>query len=292
MRGGVAVYVRQHLAAHTTVWCRSTFGTHAWVRVDKAAGLTDHLLLAACYIPPKQRTTHSQDIAGVWEDLATETAAAQAEGLVLLAGDFNARTGTLKDWDHSDAHDGMHNAALMDVVLYTHESMAQLPVCTQRCSQDLIVNEYGRALIAMCRSTDLRFCNGRTEGDLEGACTCFPYWGGKSLVDYFVACPNLMPCVRHLSVSPPSVGFDHCGVRIQLDCRAAAVREAQHSAGESGREPPVVHPGYRVSPAAVPVFAALLAEATSAGLEAQMREGAAAAQCMWDLDKEIGRAHV
>lgn len=288
-RGGVVVYVRQHLAAHTTVWRSSTFGTHAWIRVDKAAGLTDHLLLAACYIPPKQRTAHSQDVADVWDDIAADIAAAQAEGLVLLAGDLNARTATLQDWDHNDAHDGLHNAALLDVVLYSQEGLVQPPVCTQRSSQDPSINEFGRALIALCRSTDMRICNGRTEGDLEGACTCFPFRGGKSLVDYFVACPNLMPCVRHLSVSPPAVGFDHCGVRIQLGCRAPAAREAQQAAEGGKREVPVIHPGYRVVPAAIPAFAELLAEATSGGLEAQMREGAAAAHSLGDLDRLVSR---
>jgi hypothetical protein len=115
----MAVYVRTWLARHTKVWRVSPASTHAWLFIDRAAGLTDNLLLAPCYIPPKQRNMLSQEIADVWDSLAADVAAAQVEGMVLLAGDFNARTATLPDWDHSALEDGLHNAALLDVVLYS-----------------------------------------------------------------------------------------------------------------------------------------------------------------------------
>jgi hypothetical protein len=89
------------------------------VRIDRVAWLAETLLLAACYIPPKQRNTLSLDNAEAWDSLTTDISAAQAEGMVLLAGDLNARTTTLPDWDHNDHMDGAHNVAMLDVVLYS-----------------------------------------------------------------------------------------------------------------------------------------------------------------------------
>ena len=37
-RGGIVVYVRQHLARHTAIWRTAAGGTHAWLRMDMAAG--------------------------------------------------------------------------------------------------------------------------------------------------------------------------------------------------------------------------------------------------------------
>lgn len=282
-RGGVVAYVRQSLARHTSVWRTSQFGTHGWLRVDKAAGLAADLFLAACYIPPAQRNAHAQDIADAWDTLSADIAAAQAEGQILMAGDFNARTATLQDWDHSEWVDGQHNAALLDVAVCNQEIMIVPPVSTPRCNQDSKTNQHGHKFIALCRSTDMRICNGRTPGDLQGTCTCFPLTGrGKSTVDYFLACPVLMPQVRHLSVSAPEVGFDHSAVRIQLDCMIAAGEGQQGPACEG--KGPELHPGYRVVEDYIPAFAKHFSQASNGGLEATMLQSTAAATSEGDLD--------
>lgn len=287
-RGGIAVYVCEQLARATSVWRTSPFGTHAWVRVGKEAGLTAPLMLAACYIPPPQRNAHAKDIADVWDALAADVAAAQAEGAVLLAGDFNARTATLLDWDEGETDDAMHNGALMDVVLCEHDSAALSPICTVRSNQDTSVNRYGHALVSLCRATGLRICNGRCPGDSAGAFTCFPLTGGKSAVDYFLASPELMPHVRHLTVSPPEVGFDHCCLRMQLDCMAPAVGEQQEGT-QGGNRGPAMHPGYRVIRERIPAFATHMFGATSGGLGDQMREVAEQAASGEQLDALVGQ---
>ncbi len=287
-RGGIAVYVCQRLARHTSVWRTAAFGTHAWVRVGKEAGLTAPLMLAACYIPPQSGNAHAKDIADVWDALAADVAAAQAEGAVLLAGDFNARTATLQDWNEGETDDAAHNGALLDVVLCEQDGLVQPPVCSDRCNQDSTVNRHGRELISLCRSTDLRICNGRTPGDLTGTCTCFPLTGGKSTVDYFLACPALMPHVRHLSVRAPEVGFDHSSLRLQLDCMTPAAG-GQEGGREGSGNAPVVHPGYRVVQNRIPAFVAHLVEASNGGLVEQLREEANQAASGTQLDTLVGR---
>lgn len=279
-RGGIAVYIRQQYAPHCTVWRTAAEGTHAWVRVDKAAGLTDTLLVAACYFPPNRNGNEEC----LLDAMAADIAEAQAEGLVLLAGDINARTATVPDFDATDSREGEHNAALADVVLCNQECMPAPPVCTARNNQDEKTNSRGRALIALCRATGMRICNGRSPGDSEGACTCFPFTGGRSLVDYFLACPNTMPLVRSLRVSPPEVGFDHCSLSIQLACTvpAGVGQDGSSTAGQQGPAP-ALHPGYRVRGECIPAFAEHLLQ-TMGNATPAFQAGAVEASSMEDLN--------
>ena len=95
--------------------------------------------------------------------LALDVADASATGHIILAGDFNARTGADPDW----AEDGE-------------------PDCSTRSSKDrAAVNSHGRSLLQLCGSSGLRMCNGRC-GPSSGAATSFGVHGsGRSVADYF-----------------------------------------------------------------------------------------------------------
>ena len=55
-------------------------------------------MLAVCYLPPAGSGGCPADLDAWWEELAVDWAAAEGQGLVLLGGDLNARTGRLQDW--------------------------------------------------------------------------------------------------------------------------------------------------------------------------------------------------
>ena len=285
-RGGIVVYVRQHLARHTAIWRTAAGGTHAWLRMDMAAGLTEPLLLAACYFPPNAGGKRAEAAADAWDELAADVADAQAEGQVLLAGDFNARTSNLPDWDNTGEGEGGHNSALWEVELCTQGNVPHPAVCTPRQNQDSQTNTHGRYLLSHCRASGLRICNGRTAGDAEGAYTCYPLTGGKSTVDYFLACPRLMPAVQHLAVGAPGVGFDHCSLRLQLHCISTLGGPAQGKGGKA--DAPTSHPGYRVVSSLVPEFAAHFQGTCEVGLSTTLLEAAERAMGEGDLDAMVG----
>ena len=56
-------------------------------------------------------------------------------------------------------------------------------------SEDKIINQQGKALIELCKSTDLKITNGRYSDDRDiGSYTCYKY-NGKSTVDYVLLSP-------------------------------------------------------------------------------------------------------
>ena len=96
-------------------------------------------------------------------------AAAQAEGHVLLGGDFNARVGRL-------------------------ESLA---CALQREQADTTCNQHGRLLLGLCDTTSTLLCTGRTPGD-EAAALSFTMHGGGggSRIDHVLVSPSVMGYVQ------------------------------------------------------------------------------------------------
>ena len=114
--------------------------------------------------------------------LEEQTHRSQAEGQVVLCGDFNARCGGLRDLDDENV---------------------------DRCSVDMVNNDQGEMLVECMKSTGLCFVNGRQGAD-EFTCISSK---GRSVVDYcLVPCEELSntknfmvrtmsQCEAHLCVS-------------------------------------------------------------------------------------------
>ena len=135
--------------------------------------------------------------AHAWFDtLAEDCAQAIASGLVLVAGDINARTAGRSE---------------------STDDAAQ-----PRESVDTVINSHGRALLHFCCTTGLRMCNGDVVGDRPAR----PTNRGRSaqanaVVDYYLACPRLIPLVRSLRASPvPPPDGDHCPLRLDISVTA------------------------------------------------------------------------
>lgn len=246
-RGGVAGYVADSLHCRAAVWRRRAEDGVLWLRMCGVHGLPGNLSIAVCYLPPG---LSSAAAASWFETLADESAQAMAAGLVLICGDFNGRTA-----EEPDTPDG--NAV------------------PPRRSADPVLAGHGRALLAFCHTTGLLLCNGRVAGDVPAQPTSRGQRGGaQAVVDYFLACPQLFPLVRSLSVAPaPPAGGDHCHLRLDI------------SLAPQGAPPPppppsppdALPPDYTIVDALLPqVEAFMRSEATAAELQA-VREAATTA---------------
>lgn len=192
-RGGVAAYLADTLACTVALWkCRAREGV-LWLRMHGIQGLPGDLFLAVCYLPPPRCGGCPVDTAEWWDDLADEVAQAQALGLVLMAGDVNARTAAEPDWPADSPAPPRH-------------------------SQDRTCTARGRQLLAFCIRTGMLICNGRVAGDEQGCATSRGSRGqGCSVVDYFLCCPRLMPLAHRLRISAaPPAGLDHCILRLDI----------------------------------------------------------------------------
>lgn len=195
-RGGVAGYVADSLHCRAAVWRSRPQDGVLWLHFSGVHGLPADLLVAVCYLPPALPIA----AAAAWfYALADECAQAMAAGLVLLSGDFNARTREEPDVMTDDG---------------------TLP----RRSMDPMLSGHGRELLSFCQATGLRMCNGRVAGDVPAQPTSRGQRGtALSVVDYFLACPQLCPLLHSLSVSPtPTTGSDHCHLRLDISLTAQA----------------------------------------------------------------------
>ena len=126
---------------------------------------------------------------------------------IVLAGDFNSRTGLLDDFINDDPLQNIDLNDFIDECLFSSKrELEALNVNTVRYNSDIIVNNHGRNLIELCKMLDIKIVNGRFGMDSNvGNFTCFTP-NGKSSIDYFIVSPKLMSDIADFSVET----FDSC----------------------------------------------------------------------------------
>ena len=129
------------------------------------------IFLCAIYIPPLGSPCFNSDI---FTDLEKDITKFSSEGLIMLTGDLNARTGSGLDFVDTD-----HCIHVPGINLPQKHNLRR------RKNYDSQINEHGKSLLEMCKTCDLRIVNGRTSGDSFGRVTCHSP-KGISTVDYFV----------------------------------------------------------------------------------------------------------
>ena len=82
----------------------------------------------------------------------------KGNNFIVLAGDFNARTGTENDFITNDYCNFVPG-----------DSFPSPTVVSPRKSFDNHINEQGKHLLEICKSLDLRILNGRCKGDSFGS---------------------------------------------------------------------------------------------------------------------------
>ena len=109
----------------------------------------------------------------------------------MILGDFNARTNKLEDYITKNGK---------NLIQDTSENSLQTKI---RQNFDNQINNHGKQLINLCKSSDLRILNGRTKGDSLGRAT-FHGSNGISVVDYIICDQELFQNVEHFIVKPPT----------------------------------------------------------------------------------------
>lgn len=226
--GGVAVYARKHLQQYLSiVEDMPEFGM-AWLRFRNPLGGRD-VFIGALYLPHHtsryyHHENNSLNFKAHMNEITRCVESFSASGDILLAGDLNARMGTLDDRPEWELGEWCPEGALLEC---PEARIAHL--APPRSSLDLPSNTnpnpQGLALMHLIKSLNLLILNGRTPGDMEGNLTFHATGQPRtSLIDYFLATPSLTrtpsgapipsTCLRvtHPSLLPPRPGggcFDH-----------------------------------------------------------------------------------
>ena len=149
-------------------------------------------MLGAIYVPPENSRFFTTDEFDIFENSITEMC--HNHKYVMLAGDFNSRTGHLSDFSRSDHFLLNHfNIELEDQsALDQHSILENLSIPLELSSEDSITNALGSRLIDICRNNNLFILNGRVHKDTTGRFT-FKY---NSVIDYIISTAD---CFQHIS---------------------------------------------------------------------------------------------
>ena len=209
--GGVACYVKQSLVKFVSLWKTAPDGSNLWMKISQHIGLKSDLYLCLAYLCPQGSTFYThENTTEPFDNLTQDIAKAQAQyGSVLLAGDLNARTGTMLDFLTTDEH--------ADIPDQGPPSITDLPakVPARQSLDREAPNTFGKQLIAVCQDASLLILNGRVDGDTSGQLTCHTH-NGASLVDYFIASPSIFTSQPHLHVDTLPPDSDHCPLHLRI----------------------------------------------------------------------------
>ena len=128
----------------------------------------------------------------------------------IIGGDFNARTGTLRDFVCESEED--------KTFLNLSEDYEIDKITSRRNNQDTHTNSYGEKLIDMSIARRMRILKGRTIGDLQGKFTYIGY-NGVSTIDYVLASENILieKLIHSLKVEDLSSLSDHRPLTLKLN---------------------------------------------------------------------------
>lgn len=201
--GGILVAVKRFLTPHFSLIKQTS--EYIWLKIDKnILQLDKDILLCSCYIPPKHSPYFNPD---TLLNLENDINLFKRNSYIVLAGDFNARTGVEIDFISNENCEFVPGGG------------SPLPnVVAPRKSFDNNVNDLGKHLLEMCKSLDLRILNGRCKGDSLGKIT-FHGNQGFSTVDYIIVSHEILHLFESFVVREPSPFSDHCQLlsRIKID---------------------------------------------------------------------------
>ena len=130
----------------------------------------------------------------------------------MCIGDFNARTGAEPDYIPLDRLDNQVLRNVGELFDYVSDECS-----TPRVSQDKTVNNFGRNLLRLCKSTGIRIVNGRSPGDNIGRFT-FYHRNGSSCIDYAICSKDILHIVSDFTVCDFNMFSDHAPCLIDVVC--------------------------------------------------------------------------
>ena len=175
----------------------------SWCKLNRNFfGFKSDIFLANVYLPPlqSQKKINEDDML----ILENEVRKYSNLGDVILAGDFNARTGLLNDYIENDSFDNQY--------LDNYDIDQTFP---KRNNSDLKINKLGEEIVQLCISNKLRILNGRKTGDLNGKITSYQRLG-SSTIDYGIVDEKLWKDILAFEIESLTPYSDHCPISLKL----------------------------------------------------------------------------
>ena len=127
---------------------------------------------------------------------------------------------------------------LLSIVNHTYGNLPFLyedtEVLCERKNQDKHINNYGRKLSELCKSSGLRIVNGRHPGDVPGDYTFFCS-RGNSVIDYLLTESSLFYSIGHFSTGIFNIFSDHSPIIFTINgiCLETQLHRTSVSSGRT-----------------------------------------------------------
>ena len=215
--GGMSILIKNNIRPGITFL--TSEADRVWIKLDhKFFGIERDAIICFVYVPPKSAVNKDPTI---FDELSTEIESFKSQGNILACGDFNAKTNSLLDFvnDVNDQHSPINNNLLYD---------KSIPIGRQNCDPHP-VDDWGKAFLELCKSTNLKILNGRTQGDRAGNFTRWPnaLRESPSTLDYALGDSNAIKDVMCFQVLDTLGVSDHCCTRLRykVDCQVKSVKK-------------------------------------------------------------------
>ncbi|MEW8548622.1 MAG: reverse transcriptase family protein [Candidatus Thiodiazotropha sp.] len=231
--GGISVYFRENLSKYIR-HLQTESDYVLWIEIDKIFSKTDeNVILGTIYIPPENSNYYNEDEFMILETEITSFCARNK--YVLLTGDFNARTGELRDYTERD--DFLSDFFDFDTdtseFFFQASKLEAYDMPVSRKSLDKHTNNIGFRLLDICRNNNLFIFNGRAHKDRPFGNLTFRQ---KSVIDYTLATIDTFKFLHEFEIieTDPLFSDGHC----LLSCKLcfSDFSATQSSKGQTGTD--------------------------------------------------------
>ncbi|KAK6195001.1 hypothetical protein SNE40_000522 [Patella caerulea] len=213
--GGVVVLIKTWLKDYVSQLFTTAREEAIWIKISLTnLGCEKDLIIGAVYIPPERSIFYNDKDVHCGIELV-EAAVCDIKNKypvsdVLVIGDFNARTGEIKDFILSEETD--HVPELRAFYDFWSETIVDIDV---RTNKDKIVNNFGKVLVHFCCGNDFVILNGRQPPDTTGDFT-YISTTGVSTIDYEIINIGGLSRVKLFSVINNDIS-EHSPIRCEIN---------------------------------------------------------------------------
>lgn len=192
--GGILVFIKESLKEHVRFIDNECTELITFSIDEYLMPTNKPLLCCVVYVPHSNSNFYNnQNVTGIesLEINIDRLLSRETDDFDLcLLGDFNSRTGEEKDFIDFDTCSFLP----IDTSVYNPSTF-----CKDRKSKDKVYNEYGLALLELCKDLDVHILNGRFPGDEYGNFT-FQTDRGNSVIDYIMLSSSVFNFVMDFKV--------------------------------------------------------------------------------------------
>ena len=211
-RGGLAVFIKRNILQGVSLIDKSQ-SEMMWFKLSSTYfGLSKDLYVCFIYIAPSNSTYVKKTSLDklVFTKLENDVMKFNQKGDIMIMGDLNAHINYKEhDFILNDSDSNLDSVLPDNYISDSHQLFRNTEI-----HQD--TNMYGKNILDLCISSEIRILNGRIIGDSNGSATYFNYQG-VSINDYCLCSANFMENVINFQVGNflPCLS-DHCPITVKI----------------------------------------------------------------------------